>query len=205
MAMSSEAKEKRRAEILAAAREVFLEKGFERASLMDIAGRAHASKETIYSWFGGKTQLIGALLEEGMKDMGARFLSERAEGTPERVLYVLAIDSLKMINLSPLIQIFVVAGAAAQRDPALKEMVASRAFGHPQLVAFLNTCRERGLMQFDDAQQMASVFIGMVQAEWPNKLSLGVIDRITDEEIEAHAKLVTQMFIKAVAPKPARH
>ncbi len=200
MAMSSEAKAKRRAEILAAAHEVFLEKGFERASLMEIAGRAHASKETIYSWFGGKTQLIGALIAEGMKGMGERFATEVTQGTPERVLYVLAVDVLKMINLSPLMRIFAIAGAAAQRDPALKEMVAARAFGHPQLVAFLKSCRERGLMQFDNVEQVTSIFVGMVQAEWANKLSLGVINRISDAEIEAHAKLVTKMFLKAVAP-----
>jgi AcrR family transcriptional regulator len=200
MAMSSEAKARRRAEILAAGLEVFLEKGYERASLMEIAGRAHASKETLYSWFGNRTQLIGVLIEEGMKATGARFASEVAQGTPERVLYVLAVDVLRMINLSPLIRIFTVAGAAAQRDPHLKEMVVARAFGHPQLVAFLDSCRTRGLMQFENAEQMGSIFVAMVQGEWPNKLSLGVIDRISDEQIEDHAHLVTRLFLKAVAP-----
>jgi len=200
MAMSSEEREKRRREILAAAKDVFLEKGFAGASLMEIAGRAHASKETLYAWFGNKTQLISVLLEEGMKELGARVSSQATDGTPETVLQVIAVEVLHMINLSPLMRLFNVAGAGVGSSPELREILKQRALNHSGVASFLASCRERGLMKFDDPVQMASIFVSMVQAEYPAKLSLGVIDRISDAEIEAHAKLVTEMFVKAVAP-----
>jgi AcrR family transcriptional regulator len=200
MAMSSEEREKRRREILAAATEVFIEKGFAGASLREIAARAHASKETLYAWFGNKTQLISVLIEEGMKQIGSRVSSEVARGTPESVLYVIALEVLRMINLSPLMRLFNAAAADARNSPELREILVARALNHSGVARYLEVCRSYGIMKFDDAERMASIFIAMVQAEYPAKLSLGVIDRISDAEIETHAKLVAQMFMKAVAP-----
>jgi len=203
MAMSSEEKEKRRKEILAAATELFIEKGFAGASLREIAERAHASKETLYAWFGNKTKLFGVLLEEGMKDLGSRVSSEVARGTPDSVLYVVAVEVLRIINRSPLIRLVNAAGAEARQSPELGAMLRKWALDHSGLARYLEVCRALGLMKFDDGERMASIFLAMVQAEYPLKLSLGVIDRISDDEIEMHSRLVTQMFMKAVAPTSA--
>lgn len=55
----------RRDEILAAARSVFAEKGFARATLDEIAARAEFGKGTLYNYFdGGKDALLEAILDE---------------------------------------------------------------------------------------------------------------------------------------------
>jgi len=201
MAMSSEEKERRRKEIIAAATEVFLEKGFDGASLLEIAQRAHASKETLYAWFGNKTQLFSTLLQEGIQEIGSRISAEVARSGPERLLYVIAIEVLRMINLSPLMRLFNAAGSQARNSPELRKIVAANALNHSGVARYLEACRAQGLMEFDDAERMASIFMAMVQGEYPTKLALGVIDRISDAEIESHAKLITTMFWKAVAPE----
>lgn len=201
MAMSSEEREKRRQEILAVAREIFIEKGFAGASLREIAERSHASKETLYAWFGNKNQLFKILLEDGTKEIGSRVSSEAVRGTPESVLNVVAVEVLRLINLSPLMRLVNAAGAETRHSPELRDAVRSWALDHSGLVRYLEICRAMGLMSFDDGERMTSIFLAMVQAEYPIKLSLGVIDHIDDAEIEMHAKLVTQMFLKAVAPE----
>jgi AcrR family transcriptional regulator len=56
--------ESRRAQILDAALTVFLEHGYDRATIDLVVQRAGASKATIYSFFGGKEGLFEALVGE---------------------------------------------------------------------------------------------------------------------------------------------
>jgi AcrR family transcriptional regulator len=56
--------ETRRAQILDAALTVFLEHGYDRATIDLVVQRASASKATIYSFFGGKEGLFEALVGE---------------------------------------------------------------------------------------------------------------------------------------------
>ncbi len=59
-------KEARPAELLAAALEVFAEKGFAAARLEEIAARAGVSKGTVYLYFDGKEALFKAAIEAAM-------------------------------------------------------------------------------------------------------------------------------------------
>ena len=57
---------KKRADILTAARALFLEDGFDRTTVDAISARAGVSKRTVYDYFGDKqTLLIGVLTEGG--------------------------------------------------------------------------------------------------------------------------------------------
>ncbi len=55
---------KKRADILAAARALFLADGFERTSVDAVAARAGVSKRTVYDYFGDKQTLLVAVLRE---------------------------------------------------------------------------------------------------------------------------------------------
>lgn len=62
-------KEERRQSILRAAREVFLEEGFHRATVDSIAERAEVSKGTVYLYFESKETLLAHLLLEGLDSL----------------------------------------------------------------------------------------------------------------------------------------
>lgn len=59
-------KETRAAELLGAAREVFVEKGFAAARLDDVAAKAGVSKGTAYLYFASKEALFRAVVESGL-------------------------------------------------------------------------------------------------------------------------------------------
>lgn len=61
--------EEKRATIVQAASEVFLELGFEGASMSQIAARVGGSKRTLYGYFGSKEELFVAVA----KDMSDRY------------------------------------------------------------------------------------------------------------------------------------
>ncbi len=63
----------RRASILAAARELFFEKGFMDATIDDIADRCSLAKGTIYLYFKSKEELYMAVMAEGMNLLLADF------------------------------------------------------------------------------------------------------------------------------------
>jgi AcrR family transcriptional regulator len=63
MGMSAEKQAIRQAEIEAAAFEVLAERGYRRASMLEIAKRAGASNQTLYSWYGDKQSLFERLIE----------------------------------------------------------------------------------------------------------------------------------------------
>ena len=62
-------KEERRQSILRAAREVFFENGFHRATVDDVAERAEVSKGTVYLYFESKETILALLLLEGLNEL----------------------------------------------------------------------------------------------------------------------------------------
>ena len=56
--------DRRRKAIIAAARELFVEQGYERATLAEIVTRAGGSLATVYKLFGNKDQLLEAVVFE---------------------------------------------------------------------------------------------------------------------------------------------
>lgn len=62
-------REERRAQVLSAAREVFVAQGYHTAGMDDIADRAGVSKPVLYQHFPGKFDLYLALLDEGIASL----------------------------------------------------------------------------------------------------------------------------------------
>lgn len=67
--------DERRQAIVAAAWEVFKEKGFERTTMSDISERVGGSKATLYGYFQSKEQLFAAALEQVIGDNAQRSFS----------------------------------------------------------------------------------------------------------------------------------
>jgi len=94
-------KENRRRAILAAARAVFFEDGFQFATVDDVAARAEVSKGTVYLYFESKETILAHLLLEGLdKLVGVleeAYAAER-EIAPSERLRRLAMGYLKFFQ-----------------------------------------------------------------------------------------------------------
>jgi AcrR family transcriptional regulator len=75
-------KEERRQSILQAAREVFFENGFHRATVDDVAERAEVSKGTVYLYFESKETILAFLLLEGLRELIDELERAYAAGEP---------------------------------------------------------------------------------------------------------------------------
>jgi TetR/AcrR family transcriptional regulator, repressor for uid operon len=65
--------EERRLSILLAAEQVFTQKGFEGATMQDVAGACGMSPGNLYRYFGSKAALISGLVERDRNEMAVRF------------------------------------------------------------------------------------------------------------------------------------
>ncbi len=75
-------KEERRQSILRAAREVFFENGFHRATVDNVAERAEVSKGTVYLYFESKETILAFLLLDGLNEMTVELEQAYAAAEP---------------------------------------------------------------------------------------------------------------------------
>jgi AcrR family transcriptional regulator len=122
----AERKERTRAELVATAREVFLERGFHGASLDEIAETAGYSKGAVYSNFANKDELFLAVLDAHF-DHRARVLADVLLDAPDLEASVRAVSRSMVAadeaepGWTPLLLEF---QAHASRRPALRAAVA---------------------------------------------------------------------------------
>jgi AcrR family transcriptional regulator len=117
-----------RTALVGAARSVFARRGFQAATVEEIAAEAGFSTGAVYSNFGGKDDLVLAVVDETIaaevRDYSELFargrnLDERARGGADRWMALLREEP----DYFPL---FVELWAAARRDPELRERLGSR-------------------------------------------------------------------------------
>jgi AcrR family transcriptional regulator len=104
--------------ILDAAAKVFLERGFEGASVDEIADVARAGKPTIYARFPGKEALFTAVMAHNVREITRSFESIAPTGaTMEERLASIAIAILRKVLMTETVELIRAAVAEARRFP----------------------------------------------------------------------------------------
>jgi AcrR family transcriptional regulator len=104
--------------ILDAAAKVFLERGFEGASIDEIADVARAGKPTIYARFPGKEALFTAVMARNVREITRTFESVVPTGTTiEKRLASIAMGILRKVLVAETVALIRAAVAEARRFP----------------------------------------------------------------------------------------
>ncbi|MEJ7583432.1 MAG: TetR/AcrR family transcriptional regulator [Acidimicrobiales bacterium] len=131
--------------LLDAAAEVFAERGYEGAGVVEIARRAGVTTGAIYNRFAGKAELLVAALDAHTSDqLDALFADHRFEGRAEDILTV---AGSHLVDRSPdpgeplLLEAFV----ASRRDPAVADLLRARvAERHQRLTDIIEAAKAGG-------------------------------------------------------------
>ncbi|RWK86279.1 MAG: TetR/AcrR family transcriptional regulator [Mesorhizobium sp.] len=151
----------KRAQIIEGARRVFIDKGFEAASMNDITREAGVSKGTIYVYFANKEELFEALIEEergtifkNMYEVLDHFDDLRKTLVKFGMVLSAKITSAKVIQAQRTVV------GASDRLPELGARFYERGpkRGHDKVMIFLNEAVERGLLKIDDVDLAAYQF-----------------------------------------------
>ena len=84
----------RRQQLLDVARVLFAERGFDAASVEEIAHRANVSKPVVYEHFGGKEGIYAVVVDREMRELLTRMTSALAEDAHPRLLLERACGAL---------------------------------------------------------------------------------------------------------------
>ena len=90
----------RREQLIAIARSVFAERGFDGASVEEIAARAEVSKPVVYEHFGGKEGLYAVVVDREVRRLLTMMQEALTSGRPRMLLEQAAITLLDYIEQS---------------------------------------------------------------------------------------------------------
>src|ERR671910_3721057 len=121
----------RREELLLVALSVLAERGYGGASMREIAGRAKASKETLYAWFGDKRGLFEELVRWQVERVDAVIAPNLDHGSddPSEVLRGFALELQRLLLGERSVVINRAAISEAASDPTLAQILSARGRG----------------------------------------------------------------------------
>jgi AcrR family transcriptional regulator len=188
--------------ILFAAFDVFREKGFTGATMLDVATRAKVSKETLYARFDSKDGLFYALLAWGARQSaldpesyGAAHLLD-----PVTALEDLAVACLRKMMQPESLEVTRVAHGEAMRGGlgvvfheqvcfAVNEIL-------PKIAEALLT---KGHVRVSDYSVFRDAFIGLLKGDRHQRALLGVDPPPDEAAIVADARRAVRLLLKAFA------
>jgi AcrR family transcriptional regulator len=191
-------------DILAAARAVFGELGFERASVDGIAARAGVSKATVYSHFQDKSALFVASFSVEVDELRAEFLACLNEpvGRVEDALQHIG-EKLMQVALSrSVVALYRHASAESARFPAIGEMLFERgpAVVQEMLAAYLTRWAEKGALQIAEPRVAAVHFGLLCQGDLAVRAQLGILRQPAEREIRETVARGVAVFLRAFRP-----
>ena len=192
--------ERRFARLREVAIEVFVEFGYERASLTEIARRAGASKETLYSRYASKEEFFVACVEHRLGSVMQPFSDLLEEhGSLERNLRDFGFRLLTLMLADGEQNIALVVYSEAHRFPQLGRRFWKTAHlgGEADVAAFMKKQIERGLLQPGDPLTMAQHFLYMVTARVIILGALNVERTLTATQRRKYADQATETFLRA--------
>jgi AcrR family transcriptional regulator len=191
----------KRSQIIEGARRVFIDKGFEAASMNDITREAGVSKGTIYVYFANKEELFEALIEE---ERGTIFKNmydvlERTDNLRETLVRFGMVLSAKITSAKVILAQRTVIGAS-ERIPELGARFYERGpkRGHDKVVDFLKAAIERGLLKIADVDLAAYQFTELCLAGLFRQCIFAYRTKApSPSEIENIVRSGVDMFLKA--------
>lgn len=193
----------KRRQILDGARTVFLDLGFDGASMGEIARAAGVSKGTLYVYFADKSALFEAIVEEESLEQGKltfNFDPERDVATTLMEFGRAYIQVLCRPGGGSAIRTVM---AIAERMPDVGrrfyENVIAVTIG--RLAAYLEARARLGDVMIDDYRLAASQFLQMCQASLFQPFIFQAAPAPTPERIEQVVASATRMFLAAYGAK----
>jgi AcrR family transcriptional regulator len=169
---ASESAERRQA-VLDAAYAVLAEQGYERTSMLAVAQRAGASKETLYSWFGGKAGLFAAVIQSGAAPTNAvgPKTETSADDDPRAGLVAMMTNLLTLLTGERSVTV----NRAAIAAPELAEVLLAQGRHRtgPLIAGHLRALMDRGVLVPSDPEVVVRTLYGLVIRDSQIRVLLG--------------------------------
>jgi TetR/AcrR family transcriptional regulator, mexJK operon transcriptional repressor len=152
--------------IIAAAREAFLEKGYDGVSMDEVANRAGVAKQTVYARYASKDALFLAVVES----VQGRMLSTVSAAGPHAIrdrLHRIARELLDVVLDSSILSLSRIALGASYRFPTLGHSIYGARINelHAVLADIIEQAAKEGCLLVDDPTVAAEQFLALIRGE----------------------------------------
>jgi AcrR family transcriptional regulator len=200
---SRQSAEDRRKSILAAAREVFLERGYANASIDAMVELAGGSKATVYQMFGNKEGLLGALVAEGAEELAHLVHELPLDGALDESLHAFGRGYLGLIMRPERLALFRLVLGECGRVPEIGDVFYRTG---PQVIGkwlteFFRGIAARGLISTSAPERTAFQFIHALRGDLYMQVLLNPTRAPTRAELEAHIDFVVRTFLDGCRPE----
>lgn len=173
-------------QVLAGAWQVFMQHGYEGASVDDIAKSAGVSKATLYSYFPDKRLLFLEVAKaECRRQAEEAFAQINFEGAVADVMRQTATRMVKFFLSDFGQQMFRTCVSECYRFPEIGEEFYESGPGLVQgrIAEYLEKATAKGLLKIDDFDLAAAQFHELCKADFHAKIICGVQNTFSDEEV----------------------
>jgi len=190
---------KKRRQIMDGARQVFLEKGFDAASMNDIARAAGVSKGTLYVYFENKERLFVELIStEKREELFSVIQLDHDNHDVAGVLARCGCQLIEILTRPYYIQAMRTVFSIVNRMPEIGVEFYGRG---PQLCAdqiagYLRAQVRAGIVDTDDCDLAAAQFMELAQTNVMRKLLFGMTHTPTQQEIRRRVDSAVAFFMK---------
>ena len=191
-------------QIVNAARDLFMLKGFSATSMEAIARAAGVGKATLYANFPRKDDVFGAVISGESAMRHDVLLGEDEPGSPLDETLTRFADSFVDLLLSPTnVAMYRIVSAEADRFPELGYIFYAQ--GPARVIAslggFLQKAMARGELAKAPPALASAQFIGLVRADLQTRAMLGVDKNPTPRVRRAVIRSGVKAFLRAYAPR----
>lgn len=195
----------KRRQIIDGARALFLERGFDSASMGEIAKRAGVSKGTLYVYFENKEQLFCAIMEEERRMHLDRLIALDPEADLRETLIAFGKALVTFILKTKTVAAMRAAIAIAERMPEVGRAFYGRgpATMIQTMAGFLDRMVERGALSIDDTRLAANQLLDLYQTGLvrPALFGLEPPPEEFDARVERVVTAAVDLFLKAHTPR----
>ena len=190
----------KRRQIMEGARAVFLARGFDAASMADIAKAAGVSKGTLYVYFKDKDELFTAIVHDecSLQSEGV-FDFDHADHDVEAVLLRHGKAFVRNMGTPGRMESLRAVIAVAERMPEIGRRIyeTGPAVGIARLAAYLRAQVEAGVLEIEDCEVAAAQFIETCHATMFKPMLFNFAPPPSEERIDHVVGIAVRAFLKA--------
>lgn len=192
----------KRQAVLAGARKVFGEQGYERTSVDQIAAQANVSKATVYHHFKDKRELFVACFSaeaDELRDGVRCMLRREPEGSVEAALQAVGERLLTLFMAPGIVAFYRNAYAEVARSPELGQTLFERGPGalYAVIADYLRRWHDHGALRVPDTEAAAIDFVTLCKGDLVIRAQLGVLPEPLAPAVVTTVKHAVSVFLAA--------
>ena len=203
-AADNELEAKKRHDIIDGARRVFFRKGFDGASMDEIARAASVSKATIYVYFDSKADLFRALVEADKRQTAEQLLEiDESDDDVAHLLHRIGVSFMSMMVRPDHIRLVRMVIGVAEKFPPIGQAFfqAGPCQGGRRFSDLLQRQVALGRLEVEDCEAAAFQFFNLCQGNLVKGLMFGIAEPPTPQAVEATVAGAVRVFLAAYGPK----